>query len=46
MRDAERELASAKAAHLEVEKLHAEGMDYAVTESLGQRVKELVFEGK
>lgn len=46
VRDAERELASAKAAHLEVEKLHAEGMDYAVTESLGQRVKELVFEGK
>lgn len=46
VRDAERELASAKAAHLEVEKLHAEGMDYAVTESLGRRVKELVFEGK
>lgn len=37
------ELAAARTAHLKVEKLHAECMDYSVTDEIAERVKKMLF---
>ena len=37
------ELAAARTAHLKVEKLHAECMDYSVTDEIAERVKRMLF---
>lgn len=42
--EAVRELGNAKAAHERVEKLHADCMDYSVTEEITARVKRMIFE--
>lgn len=37
------ELAEAKLAHAEIERLHAVGMDFSVTEGIARKVREMIF---
>ena len=37
------ELAEAKLAHAEIERLHAVSMDFSVTEGIARKVREMIF---
>ena len=41
--EAEKVLAAAREAHIELEKIYAEGMDYSVTDAIAEEVKRAVF---
>lgn len=43
IKSAVNDLASAKTAHAEIEKIHATAMDFSVTDGIVERVKHMIF---